>query len=205
MFNTTAHSAVSATRSSSKHLITTNARALRGQAAPLYERYQSQTKAQRARIYITPGAFEAIAEVDGCINMTPMDVATGRHVEVTISNTLSGPEIADFLEARTTQKLVERICLGHAVEWNGSNMIGVLDDDATAALEGLESAAAELQGSVQVWDVADYLTDVHGITATTTDAQLRALADELTDDARAEGITLQGSVYKCLQTLRDAA
>ncbi len=84
--------------------------------------------------------------------------------------------------------IAARILSGATIEWDGHNHIGVLDDDAEAAVDELAAAcdpeSFSEQHLVGTWDAADWYSEESdegtaerlGITADTTDAELGRLA-----------------------------
>lgn len=89
---------------------------------------------------------------------------------------------------------------GSAIEWDGSNHVGILDDDAQDAVQTISDLCDEGRFSesqrVSVWDAVDYLSPVGSdsvqsrtfrVTTETTDDELRARAAELTNEAAIQG------------------
>lgn len=123
----------------------------RDSLAPLFHRYPREVNPQGALVEITEeGAVSA--DWNGEIgNGVPSFGWHGRTIRVPVSPFVSGPDLADFLERFARGRvLLERIHEGHSVEWDGSNFVGSLDEDAQAAREELETALRELkQADVQ--------------------------------------------------------
>lgn len=128
---------------------------------------------------------------------------------VETSGHVDGPELVEWLRDGDGQALLQRICAGHAVEWDGNNHVGELDDDAQEALDTLaywlEHNAPTLDGEhAGLWQAEDWLdgsTDLP-ITAETTDAEISALADRLTEEATETDAVVVG-VYTFLIEMRD--
>lgn len=105
---------------------------------------------------------------------------------------------------------------GSAIEWDGSNHVGTLDDDAQDAVQIISDLCDEGRFSesqrVSVWEASDYLAPVGSdgaqsrafrVTAATTDDELRARAAELTNEAATEGHYLDADdVRGYLEALR---
>lgn len=105
---------------------------------------------------------------------------------------------------------------GSAIEWDGSNHVGILDDDAQDAVQTISDLCDEGRFSesqrVSVWEASDYLSPVGSdgaqsrafrVTAATTDNELRARAAELTNEAATEGHYLDADdVRGYLEALR---
>ncbi len=74
-----------------------------------------------------------------------------------------GAALADFLADPDLVNRVARVCDGHSTEWDGSNMVGRLTDDASDALRDIERMIEDLAGSVQAspdlaaWEAAEYV------------------------------------------------
>jgi hypothetical protein len=107
------------------------------------------------------------------------------------------------------QRLLSRIVAGYDTEWNGNNHIGTLTDDASEAYEALITAVrddvAAMDENGGYWDATDYFQhDVPDVAATTTDAELQAMAERY--DAEAAGMMVViGGTYNYLERLRDEA
>jgi hypothetical protein len=104
-------------------------------------------------------------------------------------------KLRDALEQ--ARPLVERVIAGHSVEWDGSNYVGRLTDDASASLDALDDlfARADLSDDrYMLWDVAEWLAHENaeslGIVGADDDA-LRDKADELFDVARTDLVVFQ--------------
>lgn len=97
--------------------------------------------------------------------------------------------------ARQLEPLVARVLPGRDNYWDGSNRIGCLDEDASAAwmeikalLEGLE--AERWTTDIAVWDAEEYISYGHNVTSQTTDAELTRFAAECVAEAERENIHL---------------
>jgi hypothetical protein len=66
--------------------------------------------------------------------------------------------LREFLEGEEGQALLDRICDGHDINWDGNNIVGSLDDDAQAAAQELMGAINNLPRSeIVTWMVDDWL------------------------------------------------
>lgn len=105
---------------------------------------------------------------------------------------LTGAQIAAAVEAALP--LFERVHAGHTVEFDGSNMGGVLTEDAADASAELEAVLEKLRSEVNVWSAADWLWNTDNLLSVwpdgTTlddavrDAQPHDPADVVEDDIR---------------------
>jgi len=102
---------------------------------------------------------------------------------------------------------------GHAVQWDGSNPVGRLNDDASLAAQSIEAHIESLDSEmqVQVWDAGDWLggslysseqAAEYGITAGTSDEMLEEIAREIEDDAKHEGVDVLENIVEYCQELR---
>ena len=106
---------------------------------------------------------------------------------------------------------VARVVAGYENVWDGHNYVAELADDARDAESELDrriEALVEMMSPengllANVWDVDDWLASgSFKIDASTTDDQIRAMADEIIFDAAGEGIYLDGDVEQYLRDLR---
>lgn len=113
--------------------------------------------------------------------------------------------------------LIDRIIAGLSTDWDGSNMVGTLTDDAIAAEAELEEwlepcvsrralSDAIIDDQWAIWDEYDWLAaDARGtITAATTDAEIDAYLTTMRDLATSDNVILTGDARDDLIDLRDA-
>jgi hypothetical protein len=124
-----------------------------------------------------------------------------------------GPMIVDPDRLRTvleqSRQLIELVVAGHSVEWDGSNRVGRLTDDADEALYALDDhfRRADLaDDSLMLWTVADWIGSTSladlGLDAGSDDAAIRAAAADLRHTARTDGIILMDD-YALEDALRE--
>lgn len=153
--------------------------------APLYQKYPGQTEPQGAYITISPAKGTVRADWNGEIgSAVPFGVYQGRILRVPVPFYAHGPSLARELESEPVRVMFERIVAGHSVEWDGSNHVGRLTDDARAAVEELEARLQDVP-QTEVWDAADWYSsdDPPPIEADTTDEQIMRMAAELDAEA----------------------
>lgn len=123
---------------------------LRASRAPLFHQYPRQTNPQSAFVELSETG-EVSADWNGEIgNGVPAAVWHGCDLRFPVASSVAGPALADYLEGEEGRSLLSRIHQGHSVEWDGSNHVGRLDEDASAAREELEAALREVdQADVQ--------------------------------------------------------
>lgn len=129
--------------------------------APLHHRYPGQIEPQPAYVEIDEDG-EVSADYSGEIgNAVPMHVWHGRTLRVSVPSMIRGNALADYLGDAETLDLLERIHAGHNVEWDGSNHVGALTDDARAALKALERDLEQMQfdesSMASVWTADEWL------------------------------------------------
>ena len=196
--------------------------------APLYHRYAGQVNPQPAYLEIDTEAravsWESNPEIG---NGVPSRVWHNIVQRCPCSAELSAAQIETLSEE--LRPLIERVCDGVAVEWDGSNYVGRPDDDAEQALAEIQARLDAEEGECHVWEsaaeyyrrvvqrewttdedaegdeqVAAVMLDDLRITATTTDAEIDALETRLADDAWCEECTVLVDLGDYLTGLRDA-
>lgn len=124
---------------------------------PVYEHFQGQSQPQPAFISIDENG-KVDADYSGEIgNGVPSKVWHNRTLRVPINPELSAGEIENFLHDDATTRLLARIVDGHDVEWDGSNHVGSLTDDARDALESLGRLAEGLVTETPVMSADEWL------------------------------------------------
>ncbi len=188
----------------------------------LHLHYPGQTRRQPCHVELDiRGDGELTAEADPEIGGAyPMAVGHGLVLRWTIP-ALCGDAANDLLQRLAP--LAQRVVDGSDEEWDGSNRVGKLNDDARAAVEEIEAICDHVDGSeIVVWKAEDWyeplasaklrgdarLADIGqdlGITATTTDEELSAIEDAEEAKAIGEGVDGIEGLGNYLTTLRDAA
>ena len=128
-----------------------------------------------------------------------MDVWHGLIRRYPIPALVNAVHLTEDINAGAFDRLLDQIARGHTVEWDGHNWVGGLTQDAedaeldiVARLEGYEDPS--LGG---LWDASDWLYDSRhdlGITPTSTDAELQAIASKLEGEALNENVRLYGTL-----------
>ncbi len=118
-----------------------------------------------------------------------------------------------YLESDECIALVQRVLDGGEVNWDGSNHVGSIDDDAQEAWDELVNDLNNLypnEHTIQTCeDWFEPVTDDDlRITVNTTDDEIKVLAEKYEDEANDEDVTLTGDVEDYLigrrTNLRDA-
>lgn len=114
-----------------------------------------------------------------------------------------GDSLKELLESDEGQALLDRICDGHDIDWDGNNMVGSLDEDAQIAVQELLEAINDLpRSSIVTWMVDDWFghcTDSDlGLRKLMSYRQIRKLSEQFEKDAKHDHIHLEGNVYDYL-------
>lgn len=159
---------------------------------------------------------------------TPMDIWHRRTLEWGFrrrgdqSVTDAAELAADLAEGGVLRALLERVHAGHSVDWNGSNMVGGLTDDATEAsdeIERLLDKYATDDTAPTVWDAYEWLTargstkaetvlrDL-GITADATEEEISVAAKDADSIAKGDDVELvdtEKAVRELIREVKEAA
>ncbi len=197
------------TDTSTTKTIATNAAECRTKLAPVYCRFDGQTQPQPAYLELDPQKRTLTADYSGEIgNAVPMTVWHGHQYRLSITPYLTGAALADLLEDEDVLTLVAEVIDGHSIEWDGSNHVGRLTEDAADALEGLQesldrNAAVDTAPCVSVYTPEEWVEDTTqvDIAAETTDARLAEIAAECIADAELEHVLIEGGVSDMLARL----
>lgn len=138
-------------------------------------------------------------------NSSLMTVYNGVELEFGIYGHPDEDEVREYLTTGHGQELLQAICNGHEVVWNGHNHVGRLTDEAAAAVEQLSEYLSYWEPKYTYWDADEWLYDsaIEHITAATTDEELADLAEQFTELAKAENIVLSDDIMDCLIRYRD--
>lgn len=124
-----------------------------GYTLPVYKKYPNQTNPQQAFIEIELESGEVRADYNPEIgNAVPEYYWNGRAVRIPINPYCDGNALANFITSEEIQALVVRILNGARWEWNGSNNVGHINEDAEAAVAELELAAQDIELSEEQED-----------------------------------------------------
>jgi hypothetical protein len=166
----------------------------------------------RVQLRINPARRTAALETHSPGQAIPIDQYHCRVLVAQVAaGPVDGPALVAWLREEAAQQLLVRICDGHEIEWDGSNMVGTLTADATEALTALEKEledAPALEGEAAgLWDADDWIDagdviDEFSITADTTDARLSEIAYVIEKQAAEENVVVPGVPYR-LYTIRN--
>jgi hypothetical protein len=175
-------------------------------ALPLYHRYPQQTGPQPAYLEIDPEADPEAhqpalhadwdSEIGGAV---PMNVGHGRRLRVAVNCRLNVGEINALLSQ--IAPLVERVIDGYSCEWDGSNRVGRLDDDAEDAMGDIRIAceSCEPSGVPAAWDPGDWIADCSLTDLIEPGQSLDAAAEALEVTAEADHVYLDGDLAAALR------
>ena len=115
---------------------TTQIKALRGRR-PLYCQYPRQSAPQHAFIAIDEEGMVSAAFNTDIGNAVPSAVWNGHTLRMRVSSNISAPTLRAFIARSDVRTFLERIHIGHTIEWDGSNHKGRLTNDALSAFMAL--------------------------------------------------------------------
>lgn len=177
----------------------------------LYCRYQAQCRPQPCYVTLDCRTAELSAAYSGEIGGgVPVDVWHHRAIRWHIP-ALRGDPAAALLEGLAP--LAQRVVDGYSEIWDGSNHVGQLDDDAYSACAEIADrcvdAGDEDYDQISVWVAADWLDSASdaalGLTASSTDAELTAMAARIREDAAGEGVDVLEGLEQHLEYRRAQA
>lgn len=175
---------------------------------PEIDPYHSNTNGEtRTQLFITleTGKYGLAQECDD--NATPEDEWNGRTVTGHLAVRPDESEARSYLESDEAIALVQRVLDGGEVDWDGSNFVGHLNEDACAALDELVEDLENLAPNQwAIWDVNEWLNptlDDMGIKAETTDEEIAALVETIETQAENENVIISGDVEEYLKKHRD--
>ena len=171
---------------------------LRGELAPLYQRYPGQTNPQPAYIQIDEDGNVSAGYSGETGNAVPSTVWHRRTLQWPVQPSVRGDVLADFLDSPEIVALLERVHAGHQVEWDGNNHVGRLNDDAQAAAFEIESAIYSADDCVSVWDTAEWLFNLGSLADHWSGQPLATAVAEIEAVAINEAVYLNDDVEDAL-------
>ena len=128
---------------------------------PVYLRYPGQNGIQPAHIYLTEEG-ELGASVSGEIGPAiPMMEFHGRTLTWAIPGNVRGEYLRQFLADPEIVELFEKVHQGHAVEWDGHNLVGRLTPEASESMGKISDEIGRFfteETLVNVTSLEEYLT-----------------------------------------------
>lgn len=126
--------------------------------AALFNRFEGQTSPQPAFVEMDERGLVS-ADSSGEIGSAVLEsVWHGRTLRFEVPSNIDCHLLREFLQGECAAVILARIHSGHRVEWDGSNMVGHLDDQAIAAADELHRELAELE-PVPVYEADDLRCD----------------------------------------------
>lgn len=152
-------------------------------------------------LYIDPASQIVMITQQDEDGATPIDEWNGMKIACRIAG---HPDANQAHAVLHENELIDRIIAGWSSDWDGSNMVGSLTTAASKALDELVDQLEACDANTRtLWQCDDWFSDVSdadlGITAESTDAELRIIADNLRSEALAEDVILADSVYDWLK------
>ena len=127
---------------------------LRASLAPLYRQYPGQYQPQSAYVTLDEDGNVAADWTGESGGGMPASIWHHRTLRWAVNPSANGNYLAALLENEALP-LLERVHVGHTVEWDGSNNVGLLTADAQDAsdkLERLLDATNEPENQTHIWD-----------------------------------------------------
>lgn len=128
---------------------------------PLFEKYEGQHEHQPAHIALRRDG-SAVMGYDSVVGGgVPGDGWHGHTLRWDVSPMLTAAECEELATNTEVLELLRRTHYGHSIELDksGSNMVGVLDSDATEASNDLTALLEKIEGTGQPWDIGDWWGD----------------------------------------------
>ena len=132
------------------------------------------------------------------IDGVPVEIWHGVVRRYRIQSDVDAVELTADINNGKFDEVLSRIVDGSDVVWDGDNWVGRLTDDGHDAEHDLEKILLEYSGDgmIGLWEAGDWLQDSSteslGVTASSTDEELAKIAQELEEEARAEGAVVVG-------------
>lgn len=161
--------------------ITLNIDNIRENRTALYCMYSQQYEPQPAYVEINEQG-KVTADYSGEIgNGVPFAVWHNRTLRFAVPSTVDCDTLVEYLESAECRALLDRIHAGHQVDWDGSNYVGVLTDDAKAAAEELRDTLVDMP-TVEIWTPAEYLFSASKLADVWSGKSLDEIVPELERD-----------------------
>jgi hypothetical protein len=127
-------------------------------------------------------------------------VWTGRDRQYRVVSTVNALELVKWLQLDDVRALLERIHTGHSVEWDGSNYVGRLTDDALDASETFEHELEEFghDAAVSIWRAGDFISSAHLSDLWPVGKTLESAADDLVTEALANDVFISDDMERAL-------
>lgn len=111
----------------------------------------------------------------------------------------------EYLESEDGQNLLNAVCDGWQLMWDGNNNWGITHDEALDAWDGLIEYIRDGLPSTAwtVWITGDWFNGNEGLSGTETDEQVREFADAFQVQADADNQILDEDIYDYLITKRN--
>jgi len=131
---------------------------------PLYHQYPGQLRPQPAYLEMDEDGAVCVDWSGEIGNAMPMAQWHKRTLVWRIPETATAEALRAFLQDETTVALLKRVRAGHSVDWDGSNHVGKLTDDAEDASEELgrwcdHGGYFDAEDLGHVWDIDEWMTD----------------------------------------------
>ena len=176
----------------------------------LYVKYDGQTSPQGVNLCLDLDDGRVYCEPDFILGSgMPMTVFHGRLLRwgIPVLKTAAANKLMEEVEP-----LLQRILDGSEVVFDGSNLVGDLNEEAQEYSLELESfldqrwRLVEPEDLVNVWDAYEWFDPCPvRVDARATDEELEEIAQNLTEEAQDLGVDLLEHLYEYLDSRRDDA
>jgi hypothetical protein len=120
-------------------------------------------------------------------NSTSEPVWNGRIIQEQLHGFLDGGQIETFLKSDEGQKLLDKICDEHSVDWNGNNFVGHMTDESEKELENLVNELESYGHEGEAWTCDEWFGNNSDnelrINKNTSDEEIKSLAKKYEDEA----------------------
>lgn len=164
--------------------------------APLHHRYPGQAGPQPAYIELTEDG-KVLADFNAELgNAMPAAVWHRRTLRWPLPPDVRGEALTAFLADPAALALLQRVHAGHSVEWDGSNHVGRLDEDARAASDKFaELIERDLAGDeAAVWDANEWLWANCTLLTHWQHQPLAEAVAQIEADAAVQGVLIDGDI-----------
>jgi hypothetical protein len=158
--------------------------------APLYLRYEQQANPQPAYLELTEDGQVIVDSTGEIGNAVPVSVWHQRDLRWSIPHDLTSAGIDQMLEA--VLPLLEELYDHHTVKWDGSNMVGELDDRGRELSDEIDRLLREDYERAAIWDAGDWVHQAwHEVVEEYREAEDRAAyLERLEEEAEGDGVVL---------------
>ena len=165
------------------------------QLAPVFLQYPSNASPQSAYVYLDENG-DVWGDPDYQSGTMSNDVYHNRTLRFQISPCLTGKDLDSLL--KEISPLLQEVHDDHSVEWDGSNMVGRISDEAMDSYNKAKDICQEWEGSLQVRDVGEWLFNSGTLQDHWNKKSFLESIAKIEKEAMEENIYLNGDVGEAL-------